>query len=93
MSTQPTPTPTIADAISAVNQASSAYQTTATQVATDQSTVAADLTQLNAAEAVVTQDETGETAAVAAYVAALQNLVAVANAQIAALTPTPASGS
>jgi len=93
MSTQPTPTPTIADAISAVNQASSAYQTTATQVATDESTVAADLTQLNAAEAVVTQDETGETAAVAAYVAALQNLVAVANVQIAALTPAPTSGS
>jgi Arc/MetJ family transcription regulator len=84
MSTTPTPAPTLADAIAAVDQANTAYQATAGQTAID-------LTAEAAAEALVTQDESGLSTATAAYVAALQNLVAVANAQISALTP--ASGS
>ena len=79
-----TPTPTLADAIAAVDQANTAYQATAGQTAID-------LTAEAAAEALVTQDESGLSTATATYIAALQNLVAVANAQITALTP--ASGS
>ena len=84
MSTTPTPAPTLADAIAAVDQANTAYQATAGQTAID-------LTAEAAAEALVTQDESGLSTATATYIAALQNLVAVANAQITALTP--ASGS
>ena len=87
MGTQTTVVPTLADAITAVEQANTSYQGAVVQTSNDQAAADAAQAKADAAKAVVTNDQGGQQSAAGVLVGALQSLVAVANAQIASLTP------
>ena len=89
-----TTSPTLADAITAVEQANTSYQNALTQTSNDQAAADAAQAKADAAKAVVVQDQTNQKTTAATYVGALQTLVSVAQAQITALTPpAPTTGS
>ena len=87
MSTQPTPLPSLSDAITAVEQADNAYLNAVAQTGNDQATAAAIQSKLDAQNATVASDQQVQATAAASEVAVLQTLDAVVQARIAALTP------
>ena len=86
MSTQTNPLPGLADAITAVEQADTSYQAAQNQTALDQNAAVAAQQKADAAAKVVTDDQTLQTSAVAAEIAALHTLDTVIQVRIAALT-------
>ena len=90
--TPPTPTPTLSDAITAAEQAGTAYQTAVTTTANDQSAAAAIQAKLDAANATVATDQQNQTAAATSYNTTLTTLIAAAQAAMIPVTD-PSSGS
>jgi len=80
-------TPTLADAITAVEQANTTFQNTATQTANDQAAADAAQQKADAAKAVVATDQSNQQSAATNYVGALQTLITAAQAQITVLAP------
>ncbi len=70
----------LADAISAVEQASTVYNTAATTTANDQAAAAAIQAKLDAANAQVTNDQLAQSAAAGSFNDALDQLIATATA-------------
>jgi hypothetical protein len=87
--TPPNPAPSLSDAITAVEQAGTAYQTAVTTTANDQSATAAIQAKLDAANATVATGQQNQLAAATNYNTALTTLIAAAQA---AMIP-PSSGS
>jgi len=78
--TPPNPTPTLSDAITAAEQAGTAYQTAVTTTANDQSAAAAIQAKLDAANATVATDQQNQMAAATSYNTTLTTLIAAAQA-------------
>lgn len=78
----------LADAITAVEQAQSAYNSAVTQTTNDQAAADAIQAKLDAAKAQVTTDQTAQSGAATAYNTSLDALIAAATASKIP-TPTP----
>ncbi len=70
----------LSDAITAVEQSQTAYQNAATQTANDQSAADAIQAKLDAANAQIATDQQAQTSAADAFNAALDGLIAAAQA-------------
>lgn len=75
-----TPTSSLSEAITAVEQAGSAYQNAATQTVNDQAAAAAIQAKLDAANATVAADKQAQTTAADTFNATLDSLIAAATA-------------